>query len=145
MGLFDQKEKQRVILFRENRQIKRPAFVVLGNRVSDSKTLNEWFRFREYLQREKTYGKGKNNVLPVDERSAIPISPYHYHTDEQLMKLVDADSVADQAEDLMSTQVEANKNKSRFQDMLGISIMGMVFFLMIVVILFLTGRLKIGS
>lgn len=145
MGLLDSKEKQRIILFRENRLIKRGSLPIFGKYVQDSKALMGWFRFREYLEPMRVFGKGTHFTLPIDERSAIPITPHEHHTTEELMKLVDADAIADEAEDLMSTQMESSKTKSRFQDMMGIAIMGMVFFLMLVVILFLSGRLKMGG
>lgn len=149
MGLLGSKEQQKCLKITENRRIKKVKLPIKAAFVADEKVLNAWFRFREYLQILRTNGKGKDYYLPVDERSAMPISPYeHYYVlnnKEQFTKLTDPDNVAEESLNYTSNNTEAENRKTRYYDYMGIAGMGVVFILALVIILFLAGKFHIGG
>ena len=144
MGLLSQVEKHRVMLIRENRRIRLGKLPLKARHIGDPKTMAAWFLFREYLQVKRFFGKGTRMYLPIDERTALPVSPYSYHTQDDIKILTNPDNVAAESLSYTTSQTETENRRSRYYDFMSIGIMGVVAVFALVVILFLTGTLKIG-
>lgn len=141
-------EKQECLLFKENRVIKKLTMPIVGELVTAAKEMLGWFRFREYLlstNYHQVMKKDKYYILPIDERSGLPINPYNVVDDSQLAEMTDGDRVAELAGDYEDQQMQRNQKKTRYYDFLGIAVMGVVFTFVLVVILFVAGKIDLSS
>jgi hypothetical protein len=87
--------------------------------------------------------------MVVDNRSSIPVSPYQgvQCADFQCMGQPVLDAVTDPAavaiasHDFAQTENDANARRTRYYDFLGLSIMGIVIILGLLVVLKVTGKI----
>jgi hypothetical protein len=138
-------EKQRIVKICGNRIIRKQALPILGPYVRDKQSIEAWFRPGKYLQRIQ--GLKGNYWLPVDERYAMPISPYQeqYYNKQEVLDLTDESVIADTSCNFTRMENDIQMHKSRYYDMLGLSIMGLVITLIIFAIIQLRGQIHLGG
>ena len=140
-------DKQDCLLFKENRTIKRIRIPIVGELVSDAKMMISWFRFREFLQPtryQQVVSKQEYYILPIDERSSLPVSPYSPISDADLRRITDGDRVAEIAGDYEDQQMARNQRKTKFYDYIGIATLGIVFCFVLIAILAAAGKFDFG-
>jgi len=134
--------KQKSLLFKEDRKILKPSYPVVDIVVSDINTTAAWFRWREYLV---TF-KGKTSfLLPIDERSCRPISPYQLLDEDEITRRTNQDAIAKSAGDYSDSQSDKQSKKTRYYDFLGFGVMGVVFVLILLIILYAAGKIDFSN
>ena len=116
----------------------------MGELVSEAKAMVSWFRFREFLQPTKyqqVVSKQEYYILPIDERSGLPISPYNPISDADLLRITDGDRVAEIAGDFEDQQLSKQQRKTKFYDYIGIATLGVVFCFVLIAILAAAGKI----
>jgi hypothetical protein len=134
-------DKQKILRICENRVIKREDLIKPGFFVKSSFRFEAFYYLRRYLQDIKPFGR--DYYLPIDERFAMPVSPYKYYTDAEIKDLTDQDKVADESGSLSSLETAATQRKNRFADFMGIAVMGAVALLIIVILLVVSGKINL--
>ncbi len=133
-------EKQKVFRICENRVIKVQDLLKPGFFVKSNLRFEAYYYLRRFLQDIKPLGK--DYYLPIDERFAMPVSPYQstYYTEAEIKVLTDQDKVAAESGSLSSLETEASQAKTKLADFMGIAIMGAVALLIIVILLAVSGK-----
>ena len=140
-------EKQNLIRICETRDVRRQNFSKLGaSYVRNDRAMEAWYTPRSFLQRIEKFGG--TYWLPVDERYAMPISPYadrYFHSEDEIKDLTDQDKVADMSCDLTRLENDITHKKTKFYDFMSIAVMGMVVAFVIIALLAASGRIDIGA
>lgn len=143
MSFLSSKEKQNVIKICENRSIKITKIPKLGFFLINKQTLEAWHCLRNYLN-PVSHLKGKL-YLPIDERSAVPVSPYEVYSKEDLKKITDPDDSAAAALSFTSSQTDTENHRSRYYDYMSIAVMGVVAVFIIFGLLVAAGRVDMSQ
>jgi hypothetical protein len=132
-------EKAKLLVFKEGRMAKRVTVNKLGYYARDKKNIEAWYVLRKYLQHIK--GLPGPYILPVDERYALPISPYQelYYTKPEILEMTDEEKVADNSCNFTRLENDVANRKARFADMMGIAVMGLVFVFIVIAVIVVKG------
>jgi hypothetical protein len=99
---------------------------------------------RQFLQHVK--GLKGNYWLPVDERFAMPISPYqnlYFEDKKEILDLTDEAVIADTSCNFTRMDNDLQMHKTRYYDMMAMAIMGLVITLIVFAVLVARGNLHI--
>lgn len=147
------KQKQKVIRIGEGRTILKTTMSVLGRfvRPIDVDDMMLWLQMRELNSPIKGlssfWGPDTSSYLVLDDRSAIPISPYRDKIidNDTLAMMVDTDRIAQYACTYHEMHSDAEKRKLKFADNLSIAIMGIVTMVLILAGIYVLRNVNIGE
>jgi hypothetical protein len=139
-------DKQSALRICENRVIKRQSLERPGFFVRNPTNFEAFYFLKNFLQQVKCISK-TTYYLPIYERFAMPVSPYQetYYNKAEIIDLIDRTKVCREARSLSTMETAAQQRKNSFNNMMAISVMGIVIAFIIVVLLASAGKFNLSS
>ena len=128
-------QKQQVLIFTEDRKIKRTSLPNAGGFLLDAKKVKAYLNFYKFYQ--EIEGLTSNPwdsklFLFFTEHRALPLSPYEYYPAKELLAMTNEDTLAEEALQYAFATQPVSEAKGKLYDYTAIGILGMICTIIII-------------